>query len=68
MTYRFYYYYHIVKKRFDNAVADMEKEFFISATTIIARVTENNDLLKKIIAEAPERKHLRRMYPQFNWN
>ncbi|QNK63961.1 hypothetical protein H7F33_05570 [Pedobacter sp. PAMC26386] len=68
MSYRFYYYYHLQRKRFDDAIADMEKEFFISGRTIADRLTENNDLLKDIAQNAPDRKQLRQRYPHFNWN
>lgn len=68
LCYRFYFYYHILRKRFDDAVADMEKEFFISSTTIIGRLTENDALLKDIAGNSPSRNALRKRYPHFNWN
>lgn len=68
LAYRFYFYYHIARKRLDDAVADMEKEFFISSTTIIGRLTDNDLLLKDIAANAPTRSQLRKRYPHFNWN
>jgi hypothetical protein len=68
LAYRFYYYYHIARKRFDDAIADMEKEFFISASTIVGRLTDNDVLLKDITANAPTRPQLRKRYPHFNWN
>jgi len=68
MAYRFYFYYHILRKRFDDAIADMEKEFFIAGTTIIRQLTENDSLLKDIKQNAPSRKQLSKRYPHFNWN
>ncbi|WP_145859065.1 hypothetical protein [Pedobacter suwonensis] len=68
MSYRFYYYYHLERKRFDDAILDMEKEFFISGRTIADRLTENNELLKDIALNAPSRKQLKQRYPHFNWN
>ncbi|TZF81806.1 hypothetical protein FW774_17265 [Pedobacter sp. BS3] len=67
LAYRFYYYYHIARKRFDDAIAIMEKEFFIAGTTIIARLTENDALLKDIKQNNPDRAALRKRYPHFNW-
>jgi len=68
ICYRFYFYYQILGKRFDRIPAELEKEFFISATTIVKRLTENNSLLKDINQNAPTRKQLQQRYPHFNWN
>lgn len=68
MAHRFYYYYHLLKKRFDVAVADMENEFFISGSTIIAALTENDAKLKEVIAASPDRNALRKAYPHLNWS
>lgn len=67
MAHRFYYYYHILKKRFDVAVADMEKEFFISGSTIINCLTEGDANLKEIVALSPDKTTLRKKYPHLNW-
>lgn len=68
MAYRFYFYYQILRYRFDDAICDMEKEFFISGTTIIGRLTANDALLKDIQLNAPSRTQLRKRYPHLNWD
>lgn len=68
ICYRFYYHYQILRKRFDDIPLDLEKEFFISSSTIVKRLTENNSLLKDINQNAPTRAQLRQRYPHLNWN
>ncbi|WP_145857338.1 hypothetical protein [Pedobacter suwonensis] len=68
MSYRFYYYYHLERARFDDAIMLMERELFISGRKIADRLTENNELLKDITLNAPSHKQLKQRYPHFNWN
>lgn len=68
LAYRFYYYYDLVRKRFDDVVNDLEKEFYISSTTVVERLTYNDSLLKDIKQNSPTRSQLRKRYPHFNWN
>lgn len=68
MAYRFYFRYHILRERFDDSVANMEKEFFLSGRTIVDKITELQPLIKDIIGNNPDRKQLRNRYPHFNWN
>ncbi len=68
LAYRFYFYYQVLRKRFDDALSDMEREFFISSATISARLTENDVLLKDIISNKPTRAALKKRYPHLNWS
>lgn len=68
MCYRYYYHYEILRVRMDDAVATMEKEFFVSASTIMTRLVDYADLLKDIVYNKPSKKELREKYPQFVWN
>ncbi|SJN38348.1 hypothetical protein FM120_11175 [Sphingobacterium faecium PCAi_F2.5] len=52
----------------DDAVATMENEFFISASTIMTRLVDYADLLKDIVNNKPSKTELRKKYPQFVWN
>ena len=52
----------------DDAVATLEREFFISASTIMARLVDYADLLKDIVNNEPTKIDLRKKYPQFVWN
>ena len=68
LCYRYYYHYEINRIRMDDAVATMEAEFFISASTIMARLVDYADLLKDIVNNKPTKTDLRKKYPQFVWN
>ena len=65
LCYRYYYHYQI---RMDDAVATLEKEFFISASTIMARLVDYADLLKDIVNNEPSKSDLRKKYPIFVWS
>lgn len=65
---RFYFYYHIQKRRFDTTLEVMEKEFFISMTTITNYISTNGDLLKELIAQDLTARDLRKKYPHLKWD
>lgn len=68
ICYRYYFHYEVARKRHDDVLAYLEKEFFISASTIMARLTDNADLLKDIVNNKPNTSSLKRKYPHFSWN
>ncbi|MBD1385735.1 hypothetical protein IDJ75_10635 [Mucilaginibacter rigui] len=68
MAYRFYYHFNIIRRRFDDVPDILEKEFYISATTVVKKLTENSDMLKDIKDNSPGREQLKQMYPHFNWS
>ncbi|SMO48244.1 hypothetical protein [Solitalea koreensis] len=67
MAYRFYYHYHLQRCRFDDAIANMEHEFWLSGSTITNYLTRNNARLKEIIAQKPGTSDLKKLYPSFSW-
>lgn len=68
ILYRYYFYCQIKEIRFDVALTYLEKEFFISASTITNRLTVKGELLKEIITAKNKPQTLKKKYPQFNWN
>lgn len=68
LCYRYYYYYEISRIRIDDTIASMEKEFFVSAKTIMSRLLDYSDLLKDIVHNKPSKIELRKKYPQFVWS
>ena len=68
LCYRYYYYYQLKRIRMDDAIVNLEREFFISSTTIMARLVEYADLLKDIVGNNPTRAKLRKKYPHFVWD
>lgn len=68
IAYRFYYHYKLLRRTFEDAVDGMQNEFFISSSTIVTRLTQNDALLRDITNNKPTRNDLRKRYPHFNWN
>lgn len=68
ICYRYYYHYEINRIRMDDAVSLLEKEFFLSSSTIMTKLVDYADLLKDIVNNEPNRKELRDKYPHFSWN
>lgn len=68
ICYRYYFHYEVSRVRHDDVLTYLEKEFFISATTIMDRLTDNAGLLKDIVNNKPSRISLKRKYPHFSWN
>lgn len=68
LSYRFYYHFHLSRRRLDDAVVELEREFFITGATILSCLTKNDGLLKDIVSNNPDKRQLQRRYPNFNWN
>lgn len=68
LCYRYYYHYQIQRIRMDDAIAALEKEFFISASTIMARLVDYAPLLKDIVNNKPTKSNLRKRYPHLVWD
>lgn len=68
LVYRYYFHAEIKRKRYDDCLADLEKEFFITAGVITQRITLNLDLLKKVTDKKANLLSLKRKFPHWNWN
>lgn len=68
LCYRYYHYYQIQRLRMDDTIAILEKEFFISSSTIMIRLVDYADLLKDIVNNKPSKASLRKKYPHLVWN
>lgn len=68
LVYRYYFHGEIKRKRYDDCLADLEKEFFITAGVITQRLELNIDLLKRVTTQRAGLTVLKRKYPHFNWN
>jgi hypothetical protein len=67
LLYRYYYYVEIARLRFDDALKQLEREFFIVEARIVVLLTENNTQLRTIVADKPDRTTLKKLYPFVNW-
>jgi len=64
---RYYYYVHLKRSRYDDALLSLEQEFFITADTIGTRLTPYVDYLKQLTSTNVKVSMLRRKYPHLNW-
>lgn len=68
ICYRYYFHYEVARLRHDDVLSNLENEFFISASTIMTKLTDHADLLRDIVNNKPTRVSLKKKYPHFCWN
>ncbi|WP_316777777.1 hypothetical protein [Pedobacter antarcticus] len=64
---RYYYYIHLRRKRYDDTLSDLEKEFFLTADVIVTRLTPYVDFIKELNQRNINVVSIRRQYPNWNW-
>ncbi|MDW8420129.1 MAG: hypothetical protein RML37_12030 [Chitinophagales bacterium] len=67
LLYRFYFHAQVNRLRYDDCLAQLEREFFIMSVRIVAILIKNDAQLRQIIEARPERAELEKMYPHINW-
>jgi hypothetical protein len=65
---RFYYYGHMLGKRYDVCLKALSKEFFISETVISQLLMKRQDYLKQLRLNNTTGKDLQKLYPFYTWN
>jgi hypothetical protein len=43
---RFYFYHHIIRKRYDDILLELEKEFFLTPNVIIQRLAQRTEYMR----------------------
>lgn len=67
LVYRYYYHAEINRKRYDDCLAELEREFYLTTPRLIVLLTECNNLLRDIITTKPTVKDMESLFPHFNW-
>lgn len=68
LLYRYYYYIKLQGKRYDVAIQELSKEFWVKESNIIYRMQCNTGRLEQIMKqEQPAIKQLRLQYPWWTW-
>ncbi|WP_192821211.1 hypothetical protein [Rufibacter sp. LB8] len=67
LTYRYYYWGHLKRKRYDDSLAELEKEFYITAAVVVQRLDKKRDLLKDLVARKALPRELKKRLPHFDW-
>lgn len=65
---RYYFYAQVKRKRYDDCLVELEKEFFITAGVITQRIDLGLDVLKDLVDKNVKVVYLKRKYPNWNWN
>lgn len=64
---RLYYHYKIKGLRYDVAIGELNKEFYLGETTLAQIIMRERDILEKLKADEADRKYLQKLIPHFNW-
>jgi len=67
LTYRYYYWVHLRRKRYDDALSELEREFFLSAAVVVQRLDQRREQLKELVITKPGPVELKKILPHFNW-
>jgi hypothetical protein len=65
---RFYFYHHIIRKRYDDILLELEKEFFLTPNVIIQRLNLRTEYMKELSRKEVKVNYLRRIFPFYVWN
>lgn len=67
LVYRYFYYAEIHRLRYEDCLAVLEQEFYITGTRIITVLTESADLIKQVSQDQPHIKELQALFPHLMW-
>lgn len=67
LAYRYFFHVEILRKRYDDALKDLESEFFITENVIVQRLTPYADYLRNLKQKKTTPVIMRKKYPWFNW-
>jgi len=65
---RFYFHFHICRKRYDDCLLDMEQEFFITTLYIAQRLSTRGDYMKQLVRTEAKITDLKKLFPFYAWN
>jgi hypothetical protein len=68
MAYRYYYYVHLIRFRYDLVLMELQKEFYLTPETIPRIVEKHIDLIKKMTVEKVTVRQLKTKYPHMSWH
>lgn len=67
MCCRFYYHAHMCRRRYDDCLSELSREFFITPQVITKRLMRKDAVIRELIIAKTSAGMLRRMYPFFVW-
>ncbi len=65
---RYYFHAEIKRRRYDDALLELEKEFFLTSAYIMQRLALSTSYIKELVAEKTNTNSLKAKYNFYNWN
>lgn len=67
MACRYYYYANILRRRYDDCLIELYREFFLRPNVITQRLMTRTDFLKQMVKDNVTVADLKKKYPQWVW-
>lgn len=67
LLYRFYYYSHILKLQYEDCLAQLNQEFFMSPAWIIQLMDKNYADYVELVSSKPTTKEMDELFPWLKW-
>jgi hypothetical protein len=67
MCCRFYYHAHLCRRRYDDCLTELSREFFLSPNVITQRLIRKDASIRELISRQIPPAELRKRYPYFVW-
>lgn len=67
LVYRYYFHAELNRKRYDDCLLELEKEFYLTTPRLIVILNECHTMLRTVIGEKPSVKELEQKFPHLNW-
>jgi len=64
---RLYFHYKIKGLRYDVAICELSKEFYLGETTLAQIIMRERDTINKLKEDQADRKYLQKLIPHLNW-
>ena len=65
---RYYYHAHLMRRRYDDCLLNLEQEFHITPPAIMQRLKEKQAFVKELVAQKATAARFRKLYPFFTWS
>ncbi len=67
LVHRYYFHAEMNRLRYDDCIAQLEKEFHITSPRIISVLTQSHGMIESVINSKPTLKELENKFPWYSW-
>ncbi|HRO75774.1 MAG TPA: hypothetical protein PLP27_06480 [Crocinitomicaceae bacterium] len=68
LLHRYYFHAEINRYRYDDCLAMLEKEFYLTIPRIVVVLSEQATRLSEVVQQRPTISSMKKMFPHFNWS